>query len=174
MNHKEQVEQAVLHILNETDTAQATKLLDTTLGYMLEVFKAPEINNNTMDLAVYLLQDKVQHFTTDNFRDLPDELYPLAILRTVAIKLAYKNVIDPDNMKYFGDFQKRYHKYITGKYTRDVKRDVNVDLNSDEFINARTLYKDKLNSAKTALDNGLTAQQWLNTWQQDLTLKTKS
>ena len=170
MNHKEQVEQAVLHILNETDTVQATKLLDTTLGYMLEVFKAPEINNDTMDLAVYLLQDKVQHFATDNFQDLPDELYPLAILRTLAIKLAYKNVIDPDNMKYFGDFQKRYHKYIMGKYTRDVK----VDLTNDEFINARTLYKDKLDSAKTALDNGLTASQWLNAWQQDLALKTKS
>ena len=170
MNHKLQVEQAVLHILNETDPVQATKLLDTTLGYMLEVFKAPEINNNTMDLAVYLLQDKVQHFTTDNFQDLPDELYPLAILRTLAIKLAYKNVIDPDNMKYFGDFNKRYQKYIMGKYTRDVK----VDLNNDEFINARTLYKDKLDSAKTALDNGLTARQWLNSWQQDLALKTKS
>jgi hypothetical protein len=170
MNHREQVEQAVLHILNETDTVQATKLLDTTLGYMLEVFKAPEINNDTMDLAVYLLQDKVQHFATDNFQDLPDELYPLAILRTVAIKLAYKNVIDPDNMKYFGDFNKRYQKYIVGKYTRDVK----VDLNNDEFINARTLYKDKLDSAKTALDNGLTARQWLNSWQQDLTLRTKS
>ena len=170
MNHKEQVEQAVLHILNETDTVQATKLLDTTLGYMLEVFKAPEINNDTMDLAVYLLQDKVQHFATDNFQDLPDELYPLAILRTLAIKLAYKNVIDPDNMKYFGEVNKRYHKYIVGKYTRDVK----VDLTNDEFINARTLYKDKLASAKTAQNNGLTARQWLNTWQQDLALKTKS
>ena len=170
IDHKEQVQQAVLHILNELDVDQATKLLDTTLGYMLEVFKAPEINNDTMDLAVYLLQDNVEHFTTDNFQDLPDELYPLAILRTLGVKLYNKAVINPDNMKYFSEFHKRYQKYIVGKYTRDVK----VDLNSDEFINARTLYKDKLDSAKTALDNGLTARQWLNTWQQDLALKTKS
>jgi hypothetical protein len=170
IDHKEQVQQAVLHILNELDVDQATKLLDTTLGYMLEVFKAPEVNDETIDLAVYLLQDNVEHFTTDNFQDLPDELYPLAILRTLGVKLYNKAVINPDNMKYFSEFHKRYQKFIVGKLTREKQ----VVLADSEWYDTRQQHKDKLASIQQAKLQGQTATQWRNAWLQTRALHTKS
>ena len=155
-DHKDMVQQSVLGILNEMDTATATNLLNTTLGYMLEVFKAPESNDETMDLAAYLLQDRVEHFDKDNFADLPNELYPLAIMRTLGAKLHNKSVINADKMSYFPAFQKRYQKYITAKLTRDVK----IDLSNDSWYDSHKQHKLKQESVKEALAQGLTCTQW--------------
>lgn len=167
-NHKELTQQSVLKILNELDTDQATMLLDITLGYMLETFKAPEVNDETIDLAVYLLQDNVEHFTRDNYADLPDELYPLAVMRTLGVKLLNKAVLNPDKMHNFDQFQKRYQKFITSKFSKEKS------FNFDEWYEDRQKNRAKLKSVQQAQDQGQTATQWRNTWLQNLTLQAKS
>ena len=155
-DHKDMVQQSLVGILNEMDTATATDLLNTTLGYMLEVFKAPESNDETMDLAAYLLQDRVEHFDKDNFADLPNELYPLAIMRTLGAKLHNKDVINPDKMPYYKEFHKRYQRLVMGKLTRDVM----IDLSNDSWYDSHKQHKLKQESVKEALAQGLTCTQW--------------
>jgi hypothetical protein len=159
MNHRLHVENLVHKTLLEQQdipTAQAT--LNQALDSALEHFPITEITPELMDQGVYVMADTVDHFFTDNYRDLPDELYPLAIMRVLGTKITNRPVYDLSRVTGFKEFQKRYQKIIVGKLTRVNKVDSGIPI--DQWFDTRAHYKDKVDSAKKARKQGLTAKQW--------------
>jgi hypothetical protein len=163
MTHKQTVETQIHQILQEQDTTTAQALLNTTLTYMLDNFPAPVITDEIMDLGVYVLNDGVTHFYTDNYADLPDELYPLAAFRVVAVKHTNRRVIDPTYISAFDEFSKRYHKIIGGNYT-NTRLSTDTDDGVYGLLSKRKRHKAKEQSARDGKQAGLTAYQWLHTW----------
>jgi len=164
--HRIHVENMVHKILIEQgNESESRDILNTTLDYMLDEFPVPDITDELMDLAVYIMADKVEHFFKDNYADLPDELYPLAVMRVLGSKLTNKRIIDPARIPNFDKFQKRYQKFIMGKFTGDNRVELGVvdvlaDAELTKSYNSRKQYKIKLESAKTARQQGLTAKKW--------------
>jgi hypothetical protein len=163
MLHKQTVETQIHQILQEQDTTTAQALLNTTLTYMLDNFPAPVITDEIMDLGVYVLNDGTLHFYTDNYADLPDELYPLAAFRVVAVNHTNRRVIDPTYISAFDEFSKRYHKIIGGKYT-NTSLSTDADDGVYGLASKRARYKAKEQSARDGKQAGLTARAWLHTW----------
>lgn len=156
---KQHVENMVHKILiQQEDTPTAQAMLNTVLDYMLETFPKITITPELMDQGVYVMEDTVDHFFTDNYADLPDELYPMAIFRVLGTKLTNRKVFDPAHMPSFPAFQTRYQKIIVGKLTREKKIDLAAE--DTEWFDTRAHYKDKVDSAKEARKQGLTAKQW--------------
>ena len=159
MNHRLHVENLVHKVLTEQQdipTAQAT--LNTALDYALEHFPITTITPELMDQGVYVMSDTVDHFFTDNYSDLPDELYPLAVMRVLGTKITNRPVYDLGCVTGFSLFQQRYQKIIVGELTRVNKVDAGIPI--DQWFDTRAHYKDKVDSAKAARKQGLTAKQW--------------
>lgn len=159
MNHRQHVENLVHKTLMEQqDIPTALATLNQALDYALEHFPIAEITPELMDQGVYVMADTVDHFFTDNYRDLPDELYPMAIFRVLATKITNRPAFDLSRVTNFKEFQQRYQKIIVGKLTRVHKVDRGIPI--DEWFDTRAHYKDKVDSAKAARKQGLTAKQW--------------
>ena len=165
MSPKQTVEIQIHQILQEQDTTTAQALLNTTLTYMLDNFPAPVITDEIMDLGVYVISDSATHFYTDNYADLPDELYPLAAFRVVAVNHTNRKVIDPSRGSAFDEFSKRYHKIIGGNYT-NTRLSTDADDGVYGLLSKRKRHKAKEQSARDAKQAGLTARAWLHTWNQ--------
>lgn len=159
MNHRLHVENLVHKVLTEQqDIRTALATLNTTLDYALEHFPIAEITPDLMDQGVYLMSDTLDHFFTDNYGDLPDELYPLAVMRVLGTKITNCPAYYLSRVTGFSLFQQRYQKIILGKLTRVNKVDAGIPI--DQWFDTRAHYKDKVDSAKAARKQGLTAKQW--------------
>jgi hypothetical protein len=159
MNHRLHVENLVHKTLTlQQDIPTALATLNQTLDYALEHFPIATITPELMDQGVYVMADTVDHFFTDNYRDLPDELYPMAIFRVLATKITNRPAFDLSRVTGFDEFKKRYEKIVVGKLTRVNKVDLGIPI--DEWFDTRAHYKDKVDSAKAARKQGLTANQW--------------
>jgi hypothetical protein len=124
----------------------------------LEHFPIEAITPELMDQGVYVMADTVDHFFTDNYGDLPDELYPLAVMRVLGTKITNRPVYDPVHMPSFPELVKRYQKVMVGNLTRVNKVDAGIPI--DQWFDTRAHYKHKVDSAKAARKQGLTAKQW--------------
>lgn len=173
MTSKQTVLTQVHQILQEQNTALAQAQMNTTLTYMLDNFPVPTITDEFIDLGVYMLRDSTLHFYTDNYADLPDELYPLAVFRVVAVNHTNREVIDPTYIADFDEFKKRYDKIIGGKYT-NKRLSTDADDGLFGLRSKRKRYKDKEQSARDAMQAGLTAKQWLHTWNEHLDTQSTS
>ncbi len=159
MNHRLHVENLVHKtLLEQQDIPTALATLNQALDYALEHFPITEITPELMDQGVYVMADTVDHFFTDNYGDLPDELYPLAVMRVLGTKITNRPVYDPAHMPSFPEFQNRYQKIVVGKLTREKK--IDLAAKDTEWFDTRAHYKDKVDSAKLARKQGLTANQW--------------
>ena len=159
MNHRLHVENLVHKVLTEQqDIPTAQALLNTAVDYALEHFPIREITPELMDQGVYVMADTVDHFFTDNYSDLPDELYPLAVMRVLGTKITNRPVYDPVHISSFNLFLKRYQKIIVGKLIREKK--IGLTAKDTEWFDTRAHYKDKVDSAAQARKQGLTARQW--------------
>jgi hypothetical protein len=153
------MENLVHKVLTEQqDIPTAQALLNTAVDYALEHFPIDEITPELMDQGVYVMADTVDHFFTDNYRDLPDELYPLAVMRVLGTKITNRPVYDPVHISSFNLFLKRYQKIIVGKLIREKKIDLTAK--DTEWFDTWAHYKDKVDSAAQARKQGLTARQW--------------
>jgi hypothetical protein len=159
VNHRLHVENLVHKTLtDQQDIPTALATLNTALDYALEHFPITEITPELMDQGVYVMADTVDHFFTDNYRDLPDELYPLAIMRVLGTKITNRPAYDLSRVTGFKEFQQRYQKIVVGNLTRVNKVDLGIPI--ADWFDTRAHYKDKVDSAKLARKQGLTANQW--------------
>ena len=122
------------------------------IGYLLDNFPHPELTTENVRLTQYVLSVDPTQYDTDNFADLPDVIYPIAVMRYLATRLN-------EQLRFHGQQYPHMEAYITRyniinvcirRYNlRTIK--TSIELKEDEHI-------------KSARKRGLTASEWLHEW----------
>ena len=125
---------------------------DEVIGYLLDNFPSPELTTENIRLTNYVLSVDTLQYDTDNYADLPDVIYPIAVMRYMATRLN-------EQLRFHGQQYPHMEAYITRyniinvcirRYNlRTIK--TSIELKEDEHI-------------KSACKRGLTASEWLHEW----------
>jgi hypothetical protein len=125
---------------------------DEVIGYLLDNFPPPELNTENIRLTHYVLSKDPTQYDTDNFADLPDVIYPIAIMRVLSTRLNDQGRFRGIQYPHMEAFTARYHiiNVCMRRYNlRTIK--TSIELKEDEHI-------------KSACKRGLTASEWLQEW----------
>lgn len=125
---------------------------DEVIGYLLDNFPTPELTTENIRLTNYVLSVDTTQYDTDNYADLPDVIYPIAVMRYLATRLN-------EQLRFHGQQYPHMEAYITRyniinvcirRYNlRTIK--TSLEIKEDEHI-------------KSARKRGLTASEWLHEW----------
>lgn len=126
--------------------------VDEVIGYLLENFPNPESTTENIRLTNYVLNIDPTQYDTDNFADLPDVIYPIAVMRVLATRLN-------EQLRFRGAQYPHMEAYIN-RY--DI---INVCIRRYNLRTIKTSLELKEDAhIKSARKRGLTASEWLHEW----------
>lgn len=134
------------------DEQRQFSLTDEVIGYLLENFPPPKQTTENIRLTHYVLSKDPTQYDTDNFADLPDVIYPIAIMRVLSTRLNDQGRFRGIQYPHMEAFTERYNiiNVCIRRYNlRTIK--TSLELKEDEHI-------------KSARKRGLTAAEWLQEW----------
>ena len=134
------------------DEQDQFNLVNLVIGYLLDNFPPPELTTDNIRLTHYVLSADTTQYDTDNYADLPDVIYPIAVMRYLAthlnLQLRFRGAQYPHMTAYINRYNiinvsiRRYN-LRTIKTALEIKEDAHI---------------------KSARKRGLSAVQWLKEW----------
>jgi len=122
------------------------------IGYLLDNFPPPESTTENIRLTHYVLSKDPTEYDTDNYADLPDVIYPIAVMRYMATRLN-------EQLRFFGTLYPHMEAYIN-RYNI-----INVSIRRYNLRTIKTSLEIKEDEhIKSARKRGLSAVQWLKEW----------
>jgi hypothetical protein len=143
------VNQALLPAQDEHDQFNQTNLV---IGYLLDNFPPPELTTENVRLTHYVLSKDPTEYDTDNYADLPDVIYPIAVMRYLATRLNEQLRFRGQEYPHMAAYIDRYHiiNVCIRRYNlRTIK--TSLEIKEDEHI-------------RDARKRGLSAVEWLQEW----------
>ena len=145
------INQALAPGQDEHDQFNKTNLV---IGYLLDNFPPPELTTDNIRLTHYVLEADTTQYDTDNYADLPDVIYPIAVMRYLAAHLNLQ-------LRFRGAQYPRMTAYIN-RYNI-----INVSIRRYNLRTIKTALEIKEDAhIKSARKRGLSATQWLLQWTQ--------
>jgi len=143
------VNQALVPGQDEQDQFNKTNLV---IGYLLDNFPPPESTTENIRLTHYVLSKDPTEYDTDNYADLPDVIYPIAVMRYLAAHLNLQ-------LRFRGQQYPHMTAYIN-RYNI-----INVSIRRYNLRTIKTALEIKEDAhIKSARKRGLSATQWLQEW----------
>lgn len=125
---------------------------DLVIQYLLDNFPQPELTTENVRLTHYVLSADTTQYVTDNYADLPDVIYPIAVMRYLATHLNEQLRFHGAQYPHMEAYINRYgiiNVAIRRYNLRTIK--TSTEIKEDEHI-------------KDARKRGLSAVQWLQEW----------
>ena len=125
---------------------------DEVIEYLLDNFPPPELTTENIRLTNYVLSVDTLQYDTDIFADLPDVIYPIAVMRYLATRLNEQLRFHSQQYPHLEAYINRYNiiNVAICRYSlRTIK--TSIEIKEDEHI-------------KSARKRGLTASEWLQEW----------
>jgi hypothetical protein len=126
--------------------------VNEVIGYLLDNFPTPELTTENIRLTNYVLSVDTLQYDTDNFADLPDVIYPIAVMRYLATRLNEQLRFHGTQYPHMEAYINRYNiiNVCIRRYNlRTIK--TSIELKEDEHI-------------RDARKRGLSAAEWLQEW----------
>jgi len=134
------------------DPQDQFNLANDVIGYLLDNFPHPELTTENVRLTHYVLSADTTQCDTDNYSDLPDVIYPIAVMRYLATRLNEQLRFRGQEYPHMEAYIIRYNIInvsICRYNLRTIK--TSIEIKEDEHI-------------KSARKRGLTAAEWLHEW----------
>jgi hypothetical protein len=134
------------------DQQEQFNLADQIIQYLLDNFPNPELTTDNIRLTHYVLSVDTTQYLTDNYADLPDVIYPIAVMRYLATRLNEQLRFRGQEYPHMAAYINRYHiiNVAIRRYNlRTIK--TSTEIKEDEHI-------------RDARKRGLSAVQWLHEW----------
>lgn len=126
--------------------------VNEVIGYLLDNFPPPELTTENIRLTNYVLSVDTTQYDTDNFADLPDVIYPIAVMRYLATRLNEQLRFHGQQYPHMEAYIDRYHiiNVCIRRYNlRTIK--TSLEIKEDEHI-------------RDARKRDLSASEWLQEW----------